>query len=177
MKKITVLTRCIFCTLIISSCSNNKTKVQPQEQKETATKNENASAKTPRHIRVPNSSLYIILPPGFAASEISGTITTEEGHPDFMVMKIISGTTPEKFFSEIKEQADKNFPRSWKEEKVLVSGHKAKIYQAKTLAGSQYYLAFTDGYTDEMIIANYDESDIATGKQVYEALKTVVVEK
>ena len=38
-------------------------------------------------------------------------------------------------------------------------------------------MAFTDGYTDEMIIANYEEKDAATAKAMYEALKTVVVKK
>ena len=36
-------------------------------------------------------------------------------------------------------------------------------------------MSFTDGYTDEMIIANFVESEAATGKEMYEALKTVVV--
>jgi hypothetical protein len=41
----------------------------------------------------------------------------------------------------------------------------------------QYYFAFTDGYTDEMIIANYEEKNAATGKEMYVAMKTVVVKK
>ena len=88
----------------------------------------------------------------------------------FMQMQILSGYTPEKLFSEIKTEADKNFPGSWKEEAVTVSGHTGTIYHSKTAA-------FTDGYTDEMIIANYEEKDTATDKGIYEALKTVVAEK
>jgi len=51
------------------------------------------------------------------------------------------------------------------------------VYKAKTLAGQQYYLVFNDGYTSEMIVVNYDESDKAISNQLLEALKTVVVEK
>jgi hypothetical protein len=38
-------------------------------------------------------------------------------------------------------------------------------------------LPFTNGYADEMIITNYEEKDAATGKEMYEAMKTVVAKK
>jgi len=41
----------------------------------------------------------------------------------------------------------------------------------------KHYLVFNDGYTSEMIVVNYDESDKAISNQLLEALKTVVVEK
>jgi hypothetical protein len=92
-------------------------------------------------------------------------------------MNIISGSTNEKFISELKAQVNKDSPDSWNEEKITLSGHEAIVYKAKTLAGQQYYLVFNDGYTSEMIVVNYDESDKAISNQLLEALKTVVVEK
>ena len=128
-------------------------------------------------MQIPNSHLYIIPPAGFAVNEIAGSIGKGEEYANFGVMKIISGYTPEKYFSELKIEADKNFPGSWKQDDIIADGHKATIYQYKTAAFTQYYLAFTDGYTDEMIIANFEESEANTGKEMYEAMKTVVVEK
>ena len=163
--------------ILFTSCSSDKNKSTDKQEKPGNTSTVTAkAAKTSAHIRVPNSHLYIIPPSGFAANELTGTITTEEGHPDILVMKIISGSTPEKLIGDLKTQADKDYPGSWKEENVSISGHQAKIYHSKGMAGAQYFLAFTDGYTDEMIIVNYDESDIATSKQLYEALKTVIFE-
>jgi hypothetical protein len=168
----------LFFTVFFTACSSGNSN-QPTDvgEKNTATVEVQKSVKTSKHIKIPNSNLYIIPPSGFAASEISGTITNEEGHPSVLVMKIVVGTTLATFFEQLKTQSDKDFPGSWKEEDVLIGEHKSKIYQAKTAAGSQYYLAFTDGYTDEMIIVNYDEKDIATSKLLFEALKTAVVEK
>ena len=165
----------LLFTFFFTACSANRNKTVPDAGTETPTTPK--SAKTAKHILVPNSHLYIIPPPGFAANEMTGTITTEEGHPDILVMKIISGTTAETVLGQLKVEADKSFPGSWKEEELLISGHKAKIYRSKGMAGSQYYLAFNDGYTDEMIVVNYDDKDPATSKQLYEALQTVVAEK
>lgn len=165
----------LLFAFFFTSCSGNRNKTAAEAGTETPTAPK--SAKTANHILVPNSHLYIIPPPGFAANEMTGTITTEEGHPDILVMKIISGTTPEIVLGQLKEEADKRSPGSWKEEELLVGGHKAKIYHSNGMAGPQYYLAFTDGYTDEMIVVNYDDGDPATGKQLYDALQTVVAEK
>ncbi|MGB3008381.1 MAG: hypothetical protein WBC06_17835 [Chitinophagaceae bacterium] len=157
------------------SCGDNKTKSQP------ATKNDAtvaaASVKTAQHVKIPNSHLYIVPPAGFSVNETSGTLAKGEGYAHFLMMNLISGYTPEKYFAELKVQADKDFPGSWKQEDIIADGHKATIYQYKNAAILQHYLAFTDGYTDEMIIANFEESESATGKEMYEAMKTVVAEK
>ena len=168
---------CFGITFIIFSCSGNKTKTQREEKKETTRDKPVGSVITDKHVKIPNSSLYIIPPAGFAVDELSGTLAQTNGTAHYMQMQILAGYTKEKLFSEFKSEADKNFPGSWKEEAVSIAGHNATIYHNKTAAYSQYYMAFADGYTDEMIIANYEESEAATGKEMYEALKTVVVKK
>ena len=94
-----------------------------------------------------------------------------------MQMQILSGETQQSLFAKFKSEADKNFPGSWKEESITVNGHAATICRCKTAGYSQYFMAFTDGYTDEMIIANYEEKDMTTATAMHEALKTVVVKK
>ncbi|OSZ81241.1 hypothetical protein CAP36_08400 [Chitinophagaceae bacterium IBVUCB2] len=177
MKKITTLAICLACTLIISSCTDSKTKAQTDEQKETGIEKRPASVITDKHVKIPNSSLYIIPPPGFAVDETSATLSETDGTAHFAQMNIISGYTKEKLFSDFKSEADKNFPGSWKEEPITVNGHTATIYRCKTAGYSQYFMSFTDGYADEMIIANYEEKDAATATAMYEALKTVLVKK
>lgn len=162
----------IIFTALLTACNHTESNNQNGNTAEPA-----KTIKTASHVKIPNSHLYIIPPAGFAVDELSGTLAQKEGTAHFMQMQILSGYTPEKLFSEIKTEADKNFPGSWKEEAVTVSGHTGTIYHSKTAAYSQYYFAFTDGYTDEMIIANYEEKDTATDKGIYEALKTVVAEK
>ena len=160
------------------SCSNSKTKAEPQEQNETTPEKPATSVITDKHVKIPKSHLYIIPPAGFSANETLGTMGRgEEVYAHFIQMKIISGTTPEKFFSELKVQADKDYPGSWKQEDIIADGHKATLYQYKNAGVLQHYLAFTDGHTDEMIVANFVESEAAIGKEMYEAMKTVVVEK
>jgi len=149
---------------------------QPESKKQNGNTTEPAkTTKTASHVKIPNSHIYIIPPSGFKVNEISSSVGKGEAYAHFGMMKIISGTTPEKFFSELKAEADKNFPGSWKQEDIIADGHKATIYQYKNGGVLQHYLAFTDGNTDEMIIANFEESEAATGKEMYEALKTVVV--
>lgn len=168
---------CFGITFIVSSCSGNKTKTQPEEKKETTPGKPAASILTDKHVKIPNSSLYIIPPAGFAVDELSGTLAQTNGTAHYMQMQILSGETQQSLFAKFKSEADKDFPGSWKEEAVSIAGQNATIYHNKTAAYSQYFMAFTDGYTDEMIIANYEESEAATGKEMYEALKTVVVKK
>jgi len=169
----------IILLLIVSiSCkekSENKSAADIQETAEP--KATNTGTKTANHIQIPNSQLYIIPPVGFAADELSGTLAQTEGTAHFMQMQILSGYTPASFFAMMKAEADKTFPGSWKEEAVTVNGHTAIIYHSKTAAFMQYYFAFTDGYTDGMIIANYEEKHAATGTAMKEAMKTVVAEK
>lgn len=168
---------CFGITFIIFSCSGNKTKTQREEKKETTPEKPAASILTDKHVKIPNSSLYIIPPAGFAVDDLSGTLAQTNGTAHYMQMQILSGETQHSLFAKFKSEADKSFPGSWKEEAVSIAGHNATIYHNKTAAYSQYYMAFADGYTDEMIIANYEESEVATGKEMYEALKTVVVKK
>ena len=168
---------CFGITFIIFSCSGNKTKTQREEKKETTPEKPAASILTDKHVKIPNSSLYIIPPAGFAVDDLSGTLAQTNGTAHYMQMQILSGETQHSLFAKFKSEADKSFPGSWKEEAVSIAGHNATIYHNKTAAYSQYYMAFADGYTDEMIIANYEESEAATGKEMYEALKTVVVKK
>ena len=177
MKIVTALILYISCALFISSCSDSKTKAQPEEQKEKGTEKQATSIITEKHVKIPNSSLYIIPPAGFAADETSGTLAQTEGTAHYMQMQIFSGETQESLFAKFKSEADKNFPGSWKEEPITINGHAATICHCKSAGYSQYFMAFTDGYTDEMIIANYEEKDAATAKAMYEALKTVVVKK
>jgi hypothetical protein len=175
MKTITFLALYLSCTIFISSCSDNKTKTAPAAQKETAIEKPAASVITDKHVKIPNSHLYIIPPAGFAIDDLSGTLAQKDGTAHFMQMQILSGYTPASFFAMMKAEAEKNFPGSWKEEAITIGDYKATMYHSKTAAYMQYYLAFTDGYTDQMIIANVEESEAATGKVMYEALKTVVV--
>lgn len=175
MRKITVFLICLSLTIVLNSCSGNKAKAQPEEQKEMTAENQAVAELTDRHVIIPNSHLYIIPPAGFVVDDLSGTLAEKEGTAHFMQMQILAGYTKEKLFSEFKSEADKNFPGSWKEDLVTINGHAATIYHCKNAAYSQYFLAFTDGYTDEMIIANYEEGKTATGKAMYEALKTVLV--
>ena len=67
MKTITALTMCISCTLIISSCSDSKTKAPQEGEEETAVEKPATAVITEKHVKIPNSSLYIIPPAGFAA--------------------------------------------------------------------------------------------------------------
>ena len=168
---------CFGITFIIFSCSGNKTKTQREEKKETTPEKPAASILTDKHVKIPNSSLYIIPPAGFAVDDLSGTLAQTNGTAHYMQMQILSGETQHSLFAKFKSEADKSFPGSWKDEAVSFAGHNATIYHNKTSSYSQYYMAFADGYTDEMIIANYEESEVATGKEMYEALKTVVVKK
>ena len=168
---------CLFCGSFTSSCSDDKAKAQPEEQKKTAFEKQDDSKITEQHAKIPNSNLYIIPPAGFTVDEASGTLGDADGTAHFMQMQIISGTTSEKLLSDFKSEADKNFPGSWKEDVVTVNGHKANIYSLKNVAYNQYILVFTDGYSDEMIIGNYEESEAAIGKEMFEALKTVIFKK
>jgi len=169
----------IVLLLILSiSCKEKSTPKSTADIQETAnSKVTNTENKSDLHVKIPTSHLYIITPAGFVVNETMGNIGKGEAYAHFGVMRIISGTTPEKYFSELKAQADKDFPGSWKQEDIIADGHKATLYQYKNAAVFQHYLAFTDGYTDEMIVANFEESEAVTGKEMYEALKTVVVEK
>lgn len=174
--KILIITGLSF--LLLSGCKEKATNKTTTDIQETAEpKVTQTVTKTDRHVKIPNSHLYIIPPAGFAVNEAIGNIGKGEDYAHFMQMQIISGYTPEKYFSELKAQADKDFPGSWKQEDIIADGHKATLYQYKNAAVFQHYLAFTDGYTDEMIIANFEESEAATGKEMYEAMKTVIVEK
>ena len=168
----------VISITLTAGCSskNGRSKTENPINNESPTATQK-STKTASHVKIPNSNFYIIPPPGFAANATTGTITNGDGHPDILVMNIISGSTNEKFISELKAQVNKDSPDSWNEEKITLSGHEAIVYKAKTLAGQQYYLVFNDGYTSEMIVVNYDESDKAISNQLYEALKTVVIEK
>ena len=169
----------IILLLIVSiSCKEKGVHKSTNDTHESAgPKVTNTVTKTDRHVKIPNSSLYIIPPAGFAVEETSATLTETDGTAYYMQMQILSGETKQSLFAKFKSEADKNFPGSWKEEAITVNGHTATIYHSKNTAFNQYYLAFTDGYTDEMIIANYEEKNSATGKSMYEAMKTVVVEK
>jgi hypothetical protein len=172
-----ILSICLACTLFISSCSDNKRKTAPSAQKETAIEKPASSVITDKHVKIPNSQLYLIPPTGFTVDDLSGTVAQKNGTAHFMQMQILSGYTQKSFFETMKTEAEKNFPGSWKEEPITVNGHAATICRCKTAGYSQYFMAFTDGYTDEMIIANYEEKDMTTAIAMYEALKTVVVKK
>lgn len=154
------------------SCSNNKTTKEEPAAKEPAAASPSSGTLTDKHVQIPNSPLYIIPPAGFAIN--TTTMQLAKDYPNFMRMKILSGYTPETFFGSLKAEADKKYPGSWKEDAIIADGHKAVIYHYTMGAIVQYYFAYTDGTTDEMIIATFEDTDAATGKAMYEALKTVV---
>jgi len=167
----------LLLPLIISifSCSESKTKAPPPTGE--TSKANSASTKTDKHVLVPNSHLYIIPPAGFMVSEPSGTVAKTGGYAHLLMMKIISGYTPAVFFSELKAEAEKSTNGTWQEENLLVDGHKATLYLSGRGGIYQRYLVFNDGHTDEMLVANYEESEAAEGIEMYEAMKTVVVKK
>lgn len=173
----TAIAGCLFCISFISSCTDGKAKAQPEEQKKIANEKQDNSTITDQHVKIPNSNLYIIPPAGFVIDEASGTLGDADGTAYFMQMRILSGTISEKLLADFKSEADKNFPGSWKEEAVIVNGHKANIYSLKNTAYNQYILVFTDSYSDEMVIGNYEENGTSNGKEMYEALKTVIFGK
>ena len=114
----------IIFTALLTACNQTESKKQNGNIAEPA-----KTTKTVNHIKIPNSHLYIIPPSGFVVNETAGTLGKGEACANFIVMKIISGYTPEKFFSELKAEADKNFPGSWKQEDIKADGHKATLYQ------------------------------------------------
>jgi len=164
----------LFC---IYGCSQNDNK---KEEAISKTEAKSTAAKTAAHVQIPNSHLYIIPPEGFIENEVAGQLQKDSPNgiiSSFMMMNIISGYTWEKYFAELKVDCEKNFPGFWKEEQINVSGHTATLYQYKNLGITQHYLCFSDNYSNEMIVANYDENDTTTGNEMYNAMKTVVVEK
>lgn len=177
MKIVDAIVVCFSCTILIISCSGNNTKAQPQTQKEMVAGNTPSNVITKLHIKVPNSHFYIIPPKEFSVNKISGTVVKANGYAHFLVMKIISGPTRQALLSELKADCDKNHPGAWQQEDAIIDGHKATIYQYKMGAIYQRYLMFTDGHTNEMLLANYEESEAADGNDMFEALKTVVVMK
>ena len=177
MKKTIITPAVFFLLLSCNEASTGKTGNSGKEEIKTNATTAQASVITDKHVKIPNSHLYIIPPAGFVVNEVASKLGKGEDYAHFGMMKIFSGYTPEKYFTELKAQADKDFPGSWKQEDIIADGHKATIYLYKNAGVLQHYLAFTDGYTDEMIIANFIESEAATGKAMYEALKTVVKEK
>ena len=158
-----------------ASCSQSDSKGKKEDQVSKTESKITATAKTDRHVKIPGSHLYIIPPAGFSEDKSTGEIKKE--YSNFIMMRIISGYTPEKFFSELKAQADKDAPGSWKQENIIADGHKASIYKYGAIGVIQYYLAFTDGYTDEMIVVNFEDTELPTGQAMYEALKTVIAER
>jgi hypothetical protein len=162
----------VVAIAVLLSCTNNSTTKEAPTPEQTTAATPSSGTLTDKHVQIPNSPLYIIPPAGFTVNTTTMQLAKE--YANFMRMKILSGYTPETFFGGLKSEADKNFPGSWKEENFIADGHKAVIYQYNTGAVMQYYLAFTDGTTDEMIIVNHESEDAATGKAMYDALKTVV---
>ncbi|MEN9550033.1 MAG: hypothetical protein RIR12_2624 [Bacteroidota bacterium] len=177
MKRTYLLAFFLTAVCGLLSCSDSKKKSAPEIEKQQTTEKTAANVVTDKHLRIPNSNLYIIPPVGFAVEETPGTLAQTDGTAHFMQMQILSGYTPTSFFEMMKGEADKNFPGTWREESVTVNGHAAKIYHSKNAGYMQYFFVFTDGYTDGMIIGNYEEKDAATAKAMYEALKTVLVKK
>ncbi len=165
----------LSCSLIfLVACSNNQNKSEAKNEKP---EKKSSQGVTKEHVKIPGSDLYIIPPPGFAVNETIGNLGKGEEYANFIYMNLNNAYTLEKFFGELKTQADKDFPGSWKQEDIIADGHTATLYHYKNAGAMQYYLAFTDGHSDEMIIANFLESEAATGKEMYEAMKTVVVKK
>jgi hypothetical protein len=177
MKIVDAIVVCFFCTILILSCSGNNTKAQQQTQKETVAGNTPSNIITKLHLKVPNSHFYIIPPKDFSVNKISGTIVKANGYAHFIVLKIISGRTRQALLSELKADCNRRHPGAWQQNEAIIDGHKAITYLYKMGKIYQRYLLFTDGHTNEMLIANYEESEAADGNDMFEALKTVVVMK
>lgn len=158
--------------LAVSTGCDQKTSDKKEVAESPMTKK---SSKTADHVQIPGSQLYIIPPAGFTEDKITTQLV--KGYANFEMVKIIVGYTTEKYLAELKVVADKKFPGTWKQDDIIADGHKAIICQYKQPGAMQYYLAFTDGYTDDMLLANFEDNDAATGKEIYAAMKTVIVEK
>lgn len=154
MNTITALTLYISCTLIISSCSDSKTKAQPEEQKEKGTEKQATSIITEKHVKIPNSSLYIIPPAGFAADETSGTLAQTEGTAHYMQMQIFSGETQESLFAKFKSEAEKQSDGNNKTES------KADTARMASFPGTAIYIQLPKGFVwNETAMGFYKEED------------------
>lgn len=140
---------------------------------------EQAFEKADKLIKIPYSNFYIIPPAGFAVDKLSNQLQkhSEKSYsPNFVPMTIFTGMTAEKYTSDVKATSEKKYPGVWKEESLTVSGVPAKICRYQAFSGVKvYHLYFTGKWKDQLLIANYDEKDEATGNAMYEALKTVVI--
>ncbi len=177
MKKL-LFSSLVLAMLMLTACGGKSDKPKDETEntdKEKAETGAEKGNKTAQHVKVPETNLYIIPPAGFAVDTLTQQLSN--GYPNFMRMRFLSGYTIDNFFSGLKKQAEIDFPGSWKEDKFTVQGHEAIIFTYKNAAVIQYYLVFPDHFSEDMILATHEEKDMATGKDMYAALKTVVVEK
>jgi hypothetical protein len=166
----------ILIGLIACTGGENKSGAKENKQQENP---QPAVHKTPAHVRVPNSKLFIIPPVGFFPDTLSGQLTKEyEGYvPSFGVM-IMSSNMVTDYFTSIKQDSESKNPGVWKEEQTNAGGHEVIIYRFPVGPDVRgYQLRFTDGSTDQMIMAFYPAKDTALEKEMYKALKTVVIDE
>lgn len=167
----------LFAVVQLFSCAGNSSKEVKVIQDRLADGKTTAAVITNRHVKIPKSHLYIIPPNGFTANNAAGTLIKSEAYAHFIMMNIVNGSNRENYFSEMKAEADRILTGRWKQEDIIVDGHSATVYQFKKSGILQHYLAFTDGYTNEMLVANYEENETALASEMYEAMKTAVVKK
>lgn len=164
--------------LFVAGCSSGDEKKSDKKESE---KPAEAGKITANHIKLPYSNMYIVPPAGFALDTMLHMLQkySDNGYSaNFTPMQLFMGKTAASMISELKTESEKKTPGAWTEEEVTVSGHPAKICSYGVLGSvKQYYLYFTDGSTNDMLVANYDSKNGATGKQMFNAMKTVVIEK
>ncbi len=172
MKKILFL----FLLFAVLACSESGQKETPGNDV-----NKQQVKKTDKHIQLPASNFYIIPPDGFTINKYSQSLEkeNEKGYgANFMPMTIIFGYSIEKHISGVKAESQSKYPGVWKEESVTVSGAPAKICRYQAVEGVKMcHLFFLDKWKDQSLIANYDETDEASGEAMYKALKTVIVKQ
>jgi hypothetical protein len=171
----------IFLLSLIAAvaCSGNDSTIV---EKESATNKKLSppAIRTAGHMKVPGSNLFIVPPAGFETNTTTYQLVKNDDKYIYSANFIIMFGTINlaDYFASIKKDSEAKFPGVWKEEALDLGGHNAKIcrFQAQEgIKGCQIY--FTDGSSEKMIIGFYDEKDAITGDEMYEALKTVVIEE
>lgn len=163
----------LLFSIILGACKGPSSQNNTAEK--TGTKKDPALAKSAAHVQVPGSHLYLIPPTGFSSN--STTMQLEKEGATIMMMQFFAGKTPASFFAELKAQSEKDYPGYWKEETINAGGHTASLYRYKAFGLAQHYLHFTDGSTDQMLVARFDENDSATAAALYKALQTTLILK
>lgn len=168
--------RLLAACIVFYSCTNNDSAGQKKVVvEEKAADNPPANTITDKHVAIPGSSIYIIPPAGYAVNNT--TMQLSNGTSNFMMMKMVSGYTPETYLKELQADCEKNFPGGWQREEITSGKIKFAICRYQTAAFMQYYLVFTDPVSNEMVVVNFDEKDYDAALAIRAALKTAVIKQ